>query len=142
MPIRPSDLVFIDPPYSAVHYSRFYHVLETVARGACGPVEGVGRYPPTPERPHSDYSVKTLAPARMSGLLTTLRERECRIIITFPQGRASNGIDGEELIESARQSFEVEARVLASHFSTLGGNNGNRSARRRSTELIIRLNPR
>lgn len=140
--VRPSDLVFIDPPYSAVHYSRFYHVLETVARGDCGPVEGVGRYPPTFERPHSDYSVKTQAPSRMADLLRTLRERECRVIITFPQGRASNGIAGEELIELARESFEVEARVLASHFSTMGGNNGNRAARRRSTELIIRLNPR
>ncbi len=34
-----SDLVFVDPPYSAVQYSRFYHVLEnclcsgTVHRG-------------------------------------------------------------------------------------------------------------
>ncbi|MCB9133375.1 MAG: DNA adenine methylase [Anaerolineales bacterium] len=26
-----NDLVFVDPPYSSVQYSRFYHVLETVA---------------------------------------------------------------------------------------------------------------
>lgn len=139
---RREDLVFIDPPYSAVHYSRFYHVLETVARGYCGPVDGVGRYPPPHERPQSDYSVKTKALGRMMDLLAQLHDRGCRIIITFPQGRASNGIDGEELIELARATFEVEARVLATHFSTLGGNNGNRSARRRSTELIIGLNPR
>ena len=30
--VREGDLVFLDPPYSGVHYSRFYHVLETIAR--------------------------------------------------------------------------------------------------------------
>lgn len=29
--LKPTDIVFIDPPYSAVQYSRFYHVLETIA---------------------------------------------------------------------------------------------------------------
>jgi adenine-specific DNA-methyltransferase len=29
--LQEGDLVFIDPPYSGVHYSRFYHVLETIA---------------------------------------------------------------------------------------------------------------
>ena len=49
--LRSTDLVFIDPPYSGVHYSRFYHVLESVSRGGCGEVSGVGRYPPTEKRP-------------------------------------------------------------------------------------------
>jgi adenine-specific DNA-methyltransferase len=46
--LQESDLVFIDPPYSGVQYSRFYHVLETIADGGRGPVTEVGRYP-TPE---------------------------------------------------------------------------------------------
>jgi adenine-specific DNA methylase len=53
-----TDLVFVDPPYSAVHYSRFYHVLETVARGNCSTVTGTGRYPPPVERPPSAFSRK------------------------------------------------------------------------------------
>jgi adenine-specific DNA methylase len=53
------DLVFVDPPYSGVHYSRFYHVLETLARGECAAVSGNGRYPPIEERPHSRYSVSS-----------------------------------------------------------------------------------
>jgi len=51
------DLVFIDPPYSGVQYSRFYHVLETIAR--CNKqisVSGVGRYPSLDERPQSKFS--------------------------------------------------------------------------------------
>jgi adenine-specific DNA-methyltransferase len=35
--ITEGDLVFIDPPYSGVHYSRFYHLLETLTRGIAVP---------------------------------------------------------------------------------------------------------
>lgn len=59
--MRPGDLVFADPPYSGVHYSRFYHVLETLARGAEINVAGQGRYPPAVERPASEFSRKTEA---------------------------------------------------------------------------------
>ena len=43
--LKAGDIAFIDPPYSGVQYSRFYHVLETVAKGECGVVSGTGRYP-------------------------------------------------------------------------------------------------
>ncbi len=72
-----NDLVFLDPPYSGVHYSRFYHVLETIARGYCGAVEGVGRYPPALERPNSAYSRKGKSSEAMNNLLATLADRRC-----------------------------------------------------------------
>ncbi|MBN1441913.1 MAG: DNA adenine methylase, partial [Planctomycetes bacterium] len=31
-PRRPADLIYMDPPYTADNYSRFYHVLEVLAR--------------------------------------------------------------------------------------------------------------
>ncbi len=67
--LRSSDLVFIDPPYSGVQYSRFYHVLETMARGSCGPVSGVGRYPSLTERPQSDFSNSGTSQLALSNLL-------------------------------------------------------------------------
>ena len=51
------DLVFVDPPYSAVHYSRFYHVFETIASASDFRVSGAGRYPPPEDRPRSEYSL-------------------------------------------------------------------------------------
>ena len=42
--LQDGDLVFIDPPYSGVQYSRFYHVLETVAKRTRVTVSGKGRY--------------------------------------------------------------------------------------------------
>jgi adenine-specific DNA-methyltransferase len=73
--LEPGDLVFLDPPYSGVHYSRFYHVLETIARGRCGAVDGVGRYPPPEERPNSAYSRKDKSSDAMDQLLAILADR-------------------------------------------------------------------
>ena len=77
--LKANDLVFVDPPYSGVHYSRFYHVLETIARGDCGEVFGVGRYPARQERPRSKYSVATESGLALDELLKTLADRETNV---------------------------------------------------------------
>ena len=61
LPQRP-DLVYLDPPYTADHYSRFYHVLEVLARydypvlerGSSGAVVR-GRYPDIRRRFQSGF---------------------------------------------------------------------------------------
>jgi len=136
------DLVFVDPPYSGVHYSRFYHVLETMARGACGDVTGVGRYPPPTERPVSKYSRKTESRQAMSDLLTSLAHAGCRVIVTFPAGKCSNGLSGSVVANIAKKLFSVERNVVTSRFSTLGGNNSHRSARSLSREMMLLLRPK
>ena len=137
--LRENDLVFVDPPYSGVHYSRFYHVLETIARGKCGPVEGVGRYPPPAERPNSPYSRKDKSRDAMDELLKTLAERGCRVVMTFPKDECSNGLSGDGLMEMAHGYFKVVKRSVKTRFSTLGGNTTNRVARKVSDELMLVL---
>lgn len=139
--LGPQDLVFIDPPYSGVHYSRFYHVLETIARGWCGAVSGIGRYPPQEERPKSNYSQKTKSKASIEELFYTLANSGCKSIVTFPGDACSNGLSGEIVEESASKYFEVTRRVVKTRFSTLGGNLSNRSARKVADELILVLRP-
>ena len=56
--LEDGDMVFLDPPYSGVHYSRFYHVLETISRNTWENVSGRGRYPSSERRPKSDYSLR------------------------------------------------------------------------------------
>lgn len=146
--IRKGDLVFIDPPYSGVHYSRFYHVLETIARGKCGPVSGVGRYPETSERPRSRYSVKTESADALEKLLMKVSEKKASAIITFPAHECSNGLSGTEAKRIAKQYFSVKTKTVHSKFSTLGGNkktegDGNgRAARQHASELILVLSPK
>lgn len=139
--LREGDLVFIDPPYSSVHYSRFYHVLETIARRKCESVEGVGRYPPSASRPNSAYSRKDKSADAMKGLLRTLSGQGTRVLLTFPKGICSNGLSGDKLEETASEYFHVTRRSVKTRFSTLGGNRTNRAARRISEELILVLRP-
>ena len=140
--LRPDDVVFLDPPYSGVHYSRFYHVLETIARGQCGPVEGIGRYPPPAERPNSAFSRRDKSQKAMDDLLSTLADRGCRVVMTFPKDECSNGLSGDGLEEMAEAHFKVARKSVKTRFSTLGGNTANRAARKVSDELMLVLRPR
>lgn len=140
--LTPSDLVVVDPPYSAAQYSRFYHVLETIARGVCGPVEGAGRYPPLEERPQSDFSKRSTSRRAVHDLLATLGGIGTSVIMTFPQHGASNGLGGEELVAIAGKWFRVDVTLADTRFSTLGGNGRQRASRRRGSELVLSLAPR
>jgi adenine-specific DNA methylase len=139
------DLVFIDPPYSGVHYSRFYHVLETIALGRHVEVSGVGRYPPYRERPRSSYSIQSESAEAFSNLLQAISSRKASVIITFPDHDCSNGLSGERVLSLAKEHFSVRKKAVASRFSSLGGtsdsrgNAAGRSARVAASELIIHL---
>ncbi|HWC08975.1 MAG TPA: hypothetical protein VG458_07980, partial [Solirubrobacterales bacterium] len=143
--LKSTDLVIIDPPYSDVQYSRFYHVLEAIARAdGSGPspdVSGVGRYPPFGDRPRSDFSLKSRSQAAIENLLDALADAGCQAIITFPTARCSNGLSGAQIARLARRQFAVKTKTVKGKFSTLGGNGATRAARAASAELIISLSP-
>ncbi len=144
--LRPGDLAFIDPPYSAVQYSRFYHVLEAIAAGVTSPVFGVGRYPPLNERPSSRYSQKTTSLPAIKELLASLAQRDVSAIITFPDHECSNGIDASMIKSAASKLFKVKTQSVTSVFSTLGGpaskKHGPRLARLSADEMILCLEPK
>lgn len=138
------DLVFCDPPYSAVQYSRFYHVLEGIARGGWEEVSGSGRAPARSSRKTSDFSMKSKAPRAMKDLLTTLRAQNCRVVLTFPDADASNGLSGQDIIKMAAESWTVDANYVDSVHSTLGGSNdgSRRGSRKKLKEAVIVLTPK
>jgi adenine-specific DNA-methyltransferase len=145
--VREGDLAFLDPPYSGVHYSRFYHVLETIARMECGEVSGVGRYPPPGERPRSSYSMKGEAVEALDDLLTTIADRGGKAILTFPDHECSNGLSGETIVDMSAEYFRIGIKEVDSKFSTLGGKvlpagKAGRGGRQYRSELILVLDPR
>jgi adenine-specific DNA methylase len=142
MGLGPGDIVFVDPPYSSVQYSRFYHVLETLSRGTCGSVTGVGRYPPASERPKSAFSTKSKSRQEVRLLLETLGERGTTVIFTFPRDDASNGLSGEVIQELASEHFQVTRTEVNGRFSTLGGGPSCRGARVPAYEVILTLLPK
>jgi len=140
--LKRGDLVFVDPPYSGVHYSRFYHVLETIARGRLVKVSGTGRYPPIEQRPHSRYSTNGQSKEALEDLLSTLARKQVRVILTFPAGQASNNLSGRIVRHLAEKYFIMRRKTVKTRFSTLGGNLTHRESHRSRGELILVLKPR
>lgn len=136
------DLAFLDPPYSSVHYSRFYHVLEALARNQVGEVSGQGRYPEPSERPQSDFSVPTRADDAFLKLMGVIANSGASAMVTFPAGGASNRLSGSRVREISGDLFEIEEEKVSSRFSTMGGDRLHRSARQDAEELILTLRPR
>jgi hypothetical protein len=135
--------VFCDPPYSAVQYSRFYHVLEGVARGGWAEVSGTGRAPEGSDRAISEFSLKSKATVAMDELLRRLHSRGCSAMITFPDAEASNGLSAERITEQAKGSWNVETHYVDSSHSTMGGPSGDvaRGSRRSVKEAVLLLSP-
>lgn len=140
--LEKGDLVIVDPPYSEVQYSRFYHVLETIARKECGEVSGIGRYPVLSERPQSDFSKKTESLNALSRLFQKISSRGAKMILTFPDNDCSNGLSGTKVMEAASKWFNIKTEYVYGKFSTLGGNNTIRKSRTDSKELILLLTPK
>lgn len=140
--LNSKDLVVVDPPYSGVQYSRFYHVLETIARGSCGPVSGTGRYPAISERPQSAFCNKSESRNALRDLIANLAKSGSTVILTLPAGPCSNGLSGVTATRIASSFFDVQKKVVKTKFSTLGGNNTIRRSRRPRSELILLLRPK
>lgn len=142
--LNEGDLVFCDPPYSAVQYSRFYHVLEGIARGGWDEVSCNGRAPSLASRVTSEFSMRSKASAAMRTLLAGFRKQGCNVIITFPDADASNGLSGQDIIRMAEQEWAVEGHYLDSIHSTLGGSSqgGSRGGRKKLKEAVIVLTPK
>ena len=140
--LRDGDLVFIDPPYSDVQYSRFYHVLETISHNIKIKVSGEGRYPAFEKRPQSLFSLRSKATETMNILLKKLAKKDITVVITFPDKIASNGLSCDIIIKLAQKYFfkDCEKTLYESRFSTLGGHkNTYRPARTRANEAILIL---
>lgn len=136
--LQEGDLVFADPPYSGVHYSRFYHALETIARGIEFSPEGRGRYPSIADRPSSAFSKKSEAKTAAKGLLQTCSDKKITLVLTFPTLGASNGLTAQDFIDSGKSLFsKVHSEEVLSDFSTLGGNKKHRQARQACNESIL-----
>lgn len=116
-PIRSSDWVFLDPPYSTIQYSRLYHVLEGIATGGFPAVSGVGRMPDASYRDVSVYSLKSKAVASLTGLVSGLIGQGAHVALTVPTKAGSNGMGADLLLHALPAG---NARVFTLPHSSLG----------------------
>lgn len=116
--------VYADPPYTRDHYSRFYHVLETMClrdnpevstvrvRGATRLSRGMYRL----ERHQSPFSIIGSARHAFSALFDGVRSLDVPLLLSYSPNEAAAGgrarVLGLETIEALAQEHFSEVRFL------------------------------
>lgn len=83
MPLDGVDLVYADPPYSGVHYSRFYHLLESLTLYDCPGVECDGRYRPLSMRHQSPFCIKSQTALAFDELCEPVAAANIPLVISY-----------------------------------------------------------
>lgn len=102
----PKSLIYADPPYAFVHYSRFYHAIETlvlydypVLQTKGGEVVK-GRY--RSERHQSPFCISTQVQSAFGGLFDGVKNSSSDLLLSY----SNTGVIGiEELIDLAHQEL-------------------------------------
>ena len=119
---RPA-IIYADPPYTSDQYSRYYHLLETLALYDYPQVTGKGLY--RPGRFSSDWSIKSKVVASFEQLVEHTAKLGASLVVSYPtHGLLENS---ETVIpEMMRNSFQsVERHVAVAHqHSTMGASKG------------------
>lgn len=117
-------MIYADPPYSKDHYSRYYHVLETLTLYDHPTSEGKGRY--RPDRFVTPFSLKSRVQEAMAELCAEISAREFTLILSYPSNGLLNGDAGVDVTELLGEHFgevRLQMRKPTTH-STLGARHG------------------
>lgn len=79
--IKAGSIVYADPPYQSVHYSRFYHALETLVRYDNPIVAHKGRY--REDRHQSPFCKKTTVKQAFTGLFNGVKLKRAHLALSY-----------------------------------------------------------
>jgi adenine-specific DNA-methyltransferase len=97
-PVKSTDFVYIDPPYTKRQYASYYHILETISLGDKPKVEGVAGLRPWRAKA-SDFCYRTRALAAFKELVALMPAR--RLLISY----SDDGHIGITSLIDAMRSF-------------------------------------
>jgi adenine-specific DNA-methyltransferase len=117
--IEPNSLVYADPPYAFVHYSRFYHALETLVKYDYPEVNYKGRY--RTDRHQSPFCKRTEVKPAFEKMFTKIKIKNSNLILSYSN---TGMISLDEIIDIARKNFgnnyDVNYKEVAYKHSTMG----------------------
>ena len=111
--------VYADPPYCFVHYSRFYHALETLVKYDYPEVKHKGRY--RTDRHQSPFCIKSQVEKAFVDMFDGVNKKAANLVLSY----SNTGMIGlEDLIDLASvhfaDSYNIEVRVQDYAHSTMG----------------------
>lgn len=119
-----ADVAFIDPPYNSRQYSRFYHVLEGIAKWDKPELGGIAMKPPAENM--SDYS-RSVAPKVFEDLIQNLNVKY--IVVTYnntyksKSSSSRNKITHEEIVASLNKVGKTQTFEMPFQFFNAGKTN-------------------
>lgn len=117
--IEQSSLVYADPPYAFVHYSRFYHALETLVKYDYPEVAHKGRY--RTDRHQSPFCKRTEVRPAFAAIFSKIKQKDANLILSY----SNRGmISLNEILDIAHTnlglSYKVRVREHDYMHSTMG----------------------
>ena len=117
--IKSNSLVYADPPYAFVHYSRFYHVLETLVKYDYPVVAYKGRY--RTDRHQSPFCKRTEVKAAFTTMFSKINDKDASLILSYSN---TGMVSLNQILDIANinlsNKYEVCTKEVAYKHSTMG----------------------
>ena len=152
---RDFSVVYADPPYTRDHYSRFYHVLETMClrdapvishvtrNGYSGPSRGAYRV----DRYQSPFCIRSAAPSALKDLCSRTKRLGLPLVLSYSPHEAGDGthprvMSVSDIVRIAKQSFSrVEVQLLDGSTHNQLNRRDFVLTKRLHAEMIVECNP-
>lgn len=113
-----NSIIYADPPYCFVHYSRFYHAIETLVRYDYPKVLHKGRY--RDDRHQSPFCIKSKVNGAFEDMFNAINQKQSNMVLSYSN---TGMITFDEIVELANECFDnYDISILTTDYkhSTMG----------------------
>lgn len=125
------DLIYIDPPYTNAHYSRFYHILETLVDYDYPELEFFGRY--RNDRVQSSFCIRSKAIEEFDHMICKCAALKKIIVISYSDTKQCI-VSKQELLDICKKYY---SKVTINEQDYLYRNFGQKPNKVKGNELLI-----
>jgi adenine-specific DNA-methyltransferase len=131
-------VVYADPPYTADHYSRYYHILETLVMYDYPTCAGEGRY--RPDRFATPFSIKTKLVESLDVFVKGCRNIGADLVLSYPNNGLLEATEANmiEILKKHYRRVQIVHSINYQH-STMGASKG--ASKNDVKELIYLARP-
>lgn len=115
---KPGSIVYADPPYQFVHYSRFYHTLETLVRYDYPEIKYKGRY--RTDRYQSPFCIRTKVKKAFTDLFRKAYSKQSSLVLSYSNSGMITLNELEVLAKEIFTGYKVYIKELDYSHSTMG----------------------
>ena len=129
--LREITTIYIDPPYTNAHYSRFYHILETLVLYDYPDIEFFGRY--RSDRYQSPFCIRSEALNEFSEMMRLCSESKKKLVISYSD-TSQCILKKDEIIDITKKYY---GNVQVKEMDYLYRNFGQKPNKVKGNELLI-----